>query len=42
MDAAMQAMLMLAAIRVLLTNVRQRLAALRAALDGTIGELLAE
>ena len=42
MDAAMQAMLMLAAIRVLLTNVRQRFAALRASLDGTLGELLAE
>jgi|RhiMetdeSRZDD1v2_1073273.scaffolds.fasta_scaffold597469_2 hypothetical protein len=42
MDAAMQAMLMLAAIRVLLTSIRQRLAALRAALDGTLGELLAE
>ena len=42
MDAAMQATLMLAAIRVLLTSIRQRLAALRAALDGTLGELLAE
>jgi hypothetical protein len=42
MDAAMQAILMLAAIRVLLTSIRQRLAALRAALDGTLGELLAE
>jgi hypothetical protein len=42
MDAAMQAMLMLAAIRVLLTSVRQRLATLGAALDGTLGELLAQ
>lgn len=42
MDAAMQAMLMLAAVRVLLTSVRQHLAALRASLDGTLGELLAQ
>src|SRR5262249_49349076 len=42
MDAAMQAFLMLAAIRVLLTSTRRRLAALRASLDGTLGELLAE
>jgi hypothetical protein len=42
MDAAMQAILMLAAIRLLLTSTRQRLAALRVSLDGTLGELLAE
>ena len=42
MDAAMQATLMLAAIRVLFTDARRRLAALRSALDGTLGELLAE
>ena len=42
MDAAMQAMLTLAAIRVLLTNVRQRLAALCASLDSTLGELLTQ
>jgi hypothetical protein len=42
MDVTMQAMLMLAAIRVLLTSLRRRLAAFRASLDSTLGELLAE
>jgi hypothetical protein len=42
MDAAMQAMLMIAAARVLTASVRRRLAALRAALDRALGELLAD
>jgi hypothetical protein len=42
MEAAMQAMLMVAAARVLLTSVRRRLAALRATLDRALAEMLAE
>jgi hypothetical protein len=42
MDAAMQAMLMIAAARVLMTSVRRRLAAIREALDRALGEMLAD
>lgn len=42
MDAAMQAVLVVAAVRVLLTSVPRRLAALRATLDRALAEMLAE
>jgi hypothetical protein len=42
MDAALQAMLMMTAVRVLIRSLRRRLAAFRATLDGALGELLAD
>jgi hypothetical protein len=42
MDAALQATLMIAATRVLLTSLRRRLAALHAALDRALGDILAD
>jgi hypothetical protein len=42
MDAALQAMLMMTALRMAVTSVRRRLAAFRAVLDGALGELLAD
>jgi hypothetical protein len=42
MDAAIQAMLMIAAARVLTASVRRRLAALRATLDRALGDVLAD
>ena len=42
MDAVAQAVLMLVAVRVLVTGVRRRLIALCATLDGALNELLAD
>jgi hypothetical protein len=42
MDAALQAMLMMAALRIAVTRARRRLAAFRATLDGALCELLAD
>ena len=42
MDAVAQAVLMLAAVRVLMTGVRRRLTALCATLDGALNEMLAD
>jgi len=42
MDAVAQAVLMLAAVRVLVTGVRRRLITLCAALDGALSEMLAD
>ena len=42
MDAVAQAVLMLAAVRVLMTAVRRRLAAFCAMLDGALNEMLAD
>jgi Flp pilus assembly pilin Flp len=42
MDAVAQAVLMLAAVRVLMNGVRRRLAALCATLDGALSEMLAD
>jgi Flp pilus assembly pilin Flp len=42
MDAVAQAVLMLAAVRVLMTGARRRLTALCATLDGALSEMLAD
>jgi hypothetical protein len=42
MDAVAQAVLMLTAVRVLVTGARRRLTALCATLDGALNELLAD
>jgi hypothetical protein len=42
MDAVAQAALMLAAVRVLVTGARRRLAAFCATLDGALSEMLAD
>jgi Flp pilus assembly pilin Flp len=42
MDAVAQVVLMLAAVRVLVTGLRRRLTALCATLDGALNEMLAD